>query len=283
MALTDKGKEVLAQLGKLYTIGDSFKTKDAQVNAASLKSLITDGYIEDLGGKPKTYKIISLTEKITIKTDYKPYSLEEWNLQRTMSYSELCSYLRDKYGYPDGNYFLKDNCKSPNGRIKRGGENLEIHHIREDKCINLNRTEMALLCPWEYQMSDALVYANPYEHLLLHMMIAYEYERNEDTMGCVGIGGVINFIAPKLLIEGNFLNLDIMNIIEKYENILKDRPIYSGIIMGRVAYAYNEKLQELDEDAEVDLPLDFVISTDSFKEGVQEAKKLLIARSAFIF
>ena len=278
MALSNTGKQTLALIRQSLNVGDTFKARDLKLNAASLITLLNDGYIQDLGGKPKTYKVIETKERITIKTNFAPYSFEEWQLQITMLYQELCNYLRQKYGIPDGSYFLTDTCKTQNKRITRGTENLAIHHIKEDTAIDLSKTEQAIAHPWEYQQPQNLVYANPYEHLILHMLIAYEYQPIEGVDNAVGIGGVLNWLAPKLLVaHNNFLSLDIDYIIEQFELTLQTRPIYQNIENTRKFHKIGKMLSELSEnEKDYPYPQDDISNSDSFIETIHKRTKYVL-------
>lgn len=103
-----------------------------------------------------------------------------------MSYAELVDHLFQKYGASQYDYFCKENCKSPQPKAKRTKEGLFIHHIDEDKGILLSNPLTAIDYPWEYQKADRLVYCDYLEHLLLHLKIWLERERN---ISQVGIGG----------------------------------------------------------------------------------------------
>lgn len=284
MALSNSGKAMLTLIRNSLNIGDTFKTRDLGIgSAASLRTLLTDGYIMDLGGSPKTYKVLNTQEQITIKTDFAFYSISEWQLQTKMSYQELCDYLIRKYGQPNGNYFLTSTCKTPNDRIKRSNENLEIHHIKENIAIDLSKTDRATLHSWEYQTAKYLLYANPYEHLLLHMLIAYEYEPQEGIDNGVGIGGVLNWIAPKLLLSNNnFLHLNIEHIIQEYEQVLKNRPIYQLIQNNRKLYFLGKCLSEISEDDNTyPYPNDDISNSENFIETIHKRRDRLALAEAF--
>ena len=177
MALSQKGKEVLQMIAEKLKEGDTFKTKDLGVSAQSLTSLIKDGYVEDLGGKPKTYKVISTVEIVTYKTDYAPYTIEEMKLQYKMTYNELCDYLLDKYGTVNGNYFSTEKCSGQNKNILRWKEEgLQVHHIMEDTYILLGNSKYAQgIGDFTPQLKENLLYCNVMEHFLLHIRIAVEY------------------------------------------------------------------------------------------------------------
>ena len=100
------------------------------------------------------------------------YYLNELN----MDYNTLSLYLQDKYGIPNGNYFINESCNIHNKCIKRINEGLYIHHIAEyhnDYSIidNLSLKEKALQFPYEFQTSKWLCYCNYIEHTILHYLI----------------------------------------------------------------------------------------------------------------
>ena len=120
----------------------------------------------------------------------------------SMKYNELCSYLIDKYGSINEPYFLNENCKTVNQRIKRTSEGLFIHHIAEDRSIELANPLLAKKAPFEYQLGKNLVYCNYWEHMFLHICIVKEFlniDYVKKTKMAVGIGGLVNFIFPEII------------------------------------------------------------------------------------
>lgn len=93
------------------------------------------------------------------------------------SYEELVNHLQDKYGVPIQSYFTAENCKQPSKNIKRTGEGLYIHHVKEiaesEECFmsNLGQPTIAQQVPFEWQQPDNLCYCNLLEHYLLHVKI----------------------------------------------------------------------------------------------------------------
>ena len=134
---------------------------------------------------------------------------EEIKHLRTLKYYDLCKYLQNKYGIPDGDYFVSTSCATPNQKIKRTDEGLFIHHIKECEFPDLSKKEMAILMPFEYQKASNLVYCNYFEHLLLHIDIVLEYMTKEfigiypnlkkPGVVVVGMGGLVNFILPEIV------------------------------------------------------------------------------------
>ena len=113
--------------------------------------------------------------------------LSEWE----MSYEQLVDYLQKKYGLPQKSYFCKGMNRA-NPTITRTWQGLFIHHIAEDRAINLSTPAQAKENPAEYQEPQMLVYCNILEHLILHIKIV---EKTQGNFGSVGLG---MFIIPTL-------------------------------------------------------------------------------------
>lgn len=121
--------------------------------------------------------------------------------QIDLSYQEQLNYLKEKYGKPQGNYFLNESFKSVNSKIKRGSEGLYLHHDMEwnpDDVYshNLSIKDQAKLYPYSYQTSDYLTYCNLLEHLLLHVKIFKL--RREALNNLEFIDGVECFLIPQI-------------------------------------------------------------------------------------
>lgn len=201
--LTEKGKEALENLlADDYFKDKIFTSKDVGIGGIILNGVAREGYLNKFDTKPVTYSLAKDAKEEYERRkpkSFSSYSFKEFEKQSQMSYLQLCDYLIDKYGIVDGNYFLTETCASQNQKIKRKKEGLYIHHIREDQKIMLNVQEHALECPFEWQMGANLVYANIFEHLLLHMLISLENKLSmSDNLEICGIGGVINYMGPIL-------------------------------------------------------------------------------------
>lgn len=92
-----------------------------------------------------------------------------------MNYKSAISFLWNKYGKVQYDYFCNENCSSENKKIQRSCEGLFLHHIDEDKYINLSQREVAKIYPYEAQKADRLVYCNYLEHLILHIKIFEQF------------------------------------------------------------------------------------------------------------
>lgn len=97
---------------------------------------------------------------------------EELYKELQMSYYELQSYLLNKYGPAEYDYFATSECRSKNKKISRTAEGLYCHHMDEDKGANLADPSTARKQPIEWQKKGRLVYCNIIEHLILHIKIA---------------------------------------------------------------------------------------------------------------
>lgn len=97
---------------------------------------------------------------------------DEIKQQFRMTYYELQSYLLEKYGPAQYDYFANSECRSHNSKLSRTKEGLYCHHMDEDKGGNLSDSNSAKLQPFEWQRKERLVYCNILEHLILHIKIA---------------------------------------------------------------------------------------------------------------
>lgn len=124
-------------------------------------------------------------------------NMVEYLKVKDFTYLEYCDYLQGKYGIGLDDYMTKTfNRKSKCSRTKEG---LVAHHKKEDTMILLSTREVAMLCPYEWQLKENIVYCDYLEHLLLHILIC-KYPANEVSSKelHVGLGGVVDFIAPEL-------------------------------------------------------------------------------------
>lgn len=123
-------------------------------------------------------------------------NLQEYERVKSFEYLEYCDYLQKKYGKATCDYMTRSWNK--NNKVSRTKEGLLAHHKFEDHAIMLSNKEYAMLNPYEWQLAENIVYCNYLEHLFLHILICEHPSPDRNEFEAVGIGGVINYIAPKL-------------------------------------------------------------------------------------
>ncbi|CAM5208933.1 hypothetical protein OURE66S_01861 [Oligella ureolytica] len=111
----------------------------------------------------------------------------EFQRMEQMDYFSLVDYLREKYGAVTGAYFVNENCATPNRKITRTNEALQVHHVGEYTIPELSNKNIAKRNSWDEQQPDRLVYCNLLEHTLLHVLIV-EKQQN--------LGGYFMMVAP---------------------------------------------------------------------------------------
>lgn len=122
--------------------------------------------------------------------------MNEYLKIKNFTYLEYCDYLQDKYGIGLSDYMTKSY--NPNPKCKRTKEGLIVHHKMEDTMIMLSEKRIAMICPFEWQEKQNIVYCDYLEHLLLHILICKYPSEDKMPLANVGVGGVINFIVPEL-------------------------------------------------------------------------------------
>lgn len=123
-------------------------------------------------------------------------NMSEYLTVKDFSYLEYCDYLQNKYGIGLDDYMTKSY--NPKAKCKRTKEGLLAHHKKEDTMILLSTKKVAMMCPFEWQLRENIVYCDYLEHLLLHILICkYPSDEKVDIVK-VGFGGVVNFIVPEL-------------------------------------------------------------------------------------
>ena len=113
-----------------------------------------------------------------------------------LDYLQAVDYLKNKYGKCKYDYFYNENCSSENAKAQRSNEGLFIHHIDEDKYVNLSSRRIAKTFPYIAQKSDRLVYCNYLEHLLLHIKIFENYIDGRCKQSATT--GIFCYIIPNL-------------------------------------------------------------------------------------
>lgn len=115
----------------------------------------------------------------------------EWLSIKNLNYNAYCLYLIGKYGHPSYPYFTTSGSRCTSN--SRTSDGLFIHHIGENKYVQLSTFKYAKLAPYELQLPEHLLYCDYLEHLWLHILIYVEYGY---PYGC---GGVRNYLLPELL------------------------------------------------------------------------------------
>ncbi|WP_284928719.1 hypothetical protein [Candidatus Phytoplasma sp. AldY-WA1] len=136
-------------------------------------------------------------EKILIQIYITKRKTNNIDYMLLMTYDQMVTILKKKYGTPNGNYFLDKQCTEENLSIKRSQEGLEIHHIKENKIPGLSKPKYARNAPFEYQKSKNLVYCDVLEHFLLHCKI-WDYSKNplqiDIDVGKSGAFSILRFL-----------------------------------------------------------------------------------------
>ncbi|MBQ4600264.1 MAG: hypothetical protein IJB17_01375 [Oscillospiraceae bacterium] len=122
--------------------------------------------------------------------------LSEYEKIRNFTYLEYCDYLQQKYGIGLSDYMTKNY--NMNKKVTRTREGFFAHHRFEDHMIMLCKKDVAMQCPFEWQLAKNIVYCDYLEHLFLHILICENPSPERIQPFKVGIGGVLNFIVPEL-------------------------------------------------------------------------------------
>lgn len=144
-------------------------------------------------------------------------NLHDYELVKSYDHSTYCNHLLEKYGAVGGDYFTP--TFSPNMTIKRADEGLYIHHIDEDKVANLSDYDVAKANSFDYQRADRLVYADLFEHILLHILIG---EQNKG-LGFGGAEVMFAYANDKIWEDADVLDIlkeRCRNSINAYETLL---------------------------------------------------------------
>lgn len=239
MALTERGKQALTSITQQFNPCEKFTAKDTNFHSAVLTALVKQNYLQKVeGSSPGIYfyngeNLTAFKETVADFPPFEPYSIQEYTKQKIMSYQELVNYLLTKYGRVRYNYFVTESMKTKTKENGRGKEGLYIHHIYEKYFVDLSKP--SIFNKWEYQLASNLIYCNIYEHMLLHMKICEEWKKEEalDLHQLVGLGGVLNHIAPTIYTKGEsnvntiFLqDFPIVNELESFQKRLRESEYY---------------------------------------------------------
>lgn len=154
--------------------------------------------------------------------------MAEYQQVKDFTYEEYCDYLQTKYGIGLADYMTKSYNANP--KCKRTKDGLIAHHKKEDTMIMLSTKEIAMRCPFDWQKRENIVYCDYLEHLLLHVLICQYPSADKYDIADVGIGGVVNFIAPELndVYSGWTTSQQWRN--NCYEKIINDKAVYFEIL-----------------------------------------------------
>ena len=124
---------------------------------------------------------------------------KEYEGQFKMDYPSLTKYLQNKYGLPNGSYFINESCNTHNKSIKRISDGLYIHHIAEYHqdypfANNLSTQVEAIKYPFEFQCPQYLCYCNAIEHIILHYLI--HRLRAKQIVACDD--GLVHYMFPEV-------------------------------------------------------------------------------------
>jgi len=154
---------------------------------------------------------------------------DEIRRQMGMTYYELQSYLLEKYGPVQYDYFANSECRSQSKKLSRTKEGLYCHHIDEDKGGNLSDPQSAKLHPYQWQKKERLVYCNILEHLILHIKIAVLRQKK--------------MLRKPAELSGFFTTGGVFQLCKEINGMLEQREALTG--WRRACY---EAVQENDED-----------------------------------
>lgn len=121
---------------------------------------------------------------------------EEISYLLKLNYSQAVGFLINKYGTCKYDYFNNENCASENPNASRSKEGLFLHHIDENKYMNLSSRKVAKTYPYAAQKAERLVYCNYLEHLLLHVKIYEDYLKGKCDQHATF--GIFLFMVPEL-------------------------------------------------------------------------------------
>lgn len=204
---------LISHMGERFTTAISSEWCGKKVAPATLASLARQSILKCVSKAPNVYVFMAKDwlewnqqqDKVCEK-----FTMHELDDEWAMSYSELCQYLISKYGNVNGSYFIDSNYDTVNTAIKRPADGLYIHHIDENKYIQLTSPEYIRLqqAPFECQEKEHLVYCNWLEHIVLHYKIFTEYNNrpdkpiitiNDETSPVIlGLGGIVNYMVPQI-------------------------------------------------------------------------------------
>lgn len=163
-------------------------------------------------------------------------NMKEYLQVKDYTYLEYCNYLQKKYGIGLSDYMTKSWSKNP--KVKRTKDGLIAHNKMEYKMIKLSTPEFAMMCPYEWQAKENIVYCDYLEHLLLHILICKYPSLDKIPSIDVGVGGVVNFLVPELndLYSGWETNQAWRKVC--HDKVVNDKDVYMALLK---QFVENEK------------------------------------------
>lgn len=172
-----------------------------------------------------------------------------------MSYNELVSYLLNKYGTVQGDYYENNDFAVVNTGILRKDEGLICHHVSELNDTLVGEIKYAKRFPIEEHLSKNLIYCNIMEHFLLHAKIAEEslgttLDRAKaayNSSAIVNITRQINSIYNGIDTSLDF-EIDVSNIQSSYDVYVKALNKLWNTVNGNEFYSIVLEKQSLATD-----------------------------------
>lgn len=172
---------------------------------------------------------------------------DEYDSLLNMSYSNTVSYLLNKYGIVQGDYYENDELTIENKNISRKDDGLICHHISEINNTLVGEANYGKRFPKEEHESTNLVYCNVIEHFLLHSKIAEESLNTDLDRAKVAyissalvniarqINSVFNGSMPSLDVNVNIADVEksyefYVKALSKLWITVKDNEIYSKVL-----------------------------------------------------
>ena len=189
--------------------------------------------------------------------------MKEFEAVKNLTYLEYCDYLQKKYGIGRADYMTKSFNK--NSKCSRTVDGLIAHHKMEDRMIMLSVKDYAMICPFEWQQKENIVYCDYLEHLLLHVLICKYPSPKKLPIADVGIGGVVDFIAPELNDLYSGWKTKQPWRLNCHNKVIEDKDVYLEIIKIFIGYLKDERK----------LPVDILFTSFNEKYGGWSIEKNL--------
>lgn len=151
-------------------------------------------------------------------------NITEYNKVKELNYHKFVSYLNNKYVAVKYDHMTKSRNNKSNCTGTKYG--LFVHHVFEDHAIMLSEKNHAMKHPYEWQKAENLVFCDYLEHLYLHILICENPSCERNIFEAVGIGGIINFIAPELNDIYSGWKPKVQRKINCINKIINDKELY---------------------------------------------------------